>query len=280
MAECKICGKIMSEEAFVINNGMCDICLRTVEGDDDPILETPQIDIKPSSNDINEKFKAYEEKLRKEREFDAKNFEGKAIDEFKFPNFIWNEIRYSETGFSDKSLLLCSRGKMDTIEIVLAVIGMLFLSPFIIVGIGLIVMLIYANFFGTVGGLTGIVGANIFVIFFTIIWNAFIWGMIWNVGMHKIWGKAWINIKEGEIECCTGRKFKPSKVKKFLISNVKAFYIEKDSGKRTVYEVYITPDEKDAINSKQAFKFELEYKYAAEYWQDFLKWYIRSKRRH
>ena len=53
MAKCKICGNYVADEMYNLNNGMCDLCVRTAQGDDDLIVEIPvETQVNPRAQEI------------------------------------------------------------------------------------------------------------------------------------------------------------------------------------------------------------------------------------
>ena len=264
MLKCKCCGNQVDECIYAAQNGMCDICLNTSMGGDDPILPPQSVyGLDPfSGNDVSQN----------DTVFDTKMFVGKQISEYQFPSFITSQIITSGEGFSSAQTLLLSetQDRSGCMRVILVVM-ILFFSPFLLIGFGLICILIYGIFFGRVGGITDDIGGTIGIALFTLIWNTAFYTIIISA-IRQFISTIWINLKDDCLECYYGKEFKPKKAKKIPLQGLDVSYEVKYSnkGSTTSYEMVLTP----SIGKK--FKFSVG-RMQGQYWQDFLRWYCSEK---
>ena len=264
MLRCKCCGNQVDESVYVAQNGMCDICLHTSMGGDDPILPPPSVDVKNQSSG--------NEVRQNDAVFDPERFVGKLISDYQFPSFITSELISSGEGFSSaQTLLLSETQDRGGCMRVFLVIMILFFSPFLLVGFGIICMLIYGVFIGHVGGITDSTEGAVACAVFAVIWNVMVYAMFIGIIRHFI-STIWINLKDDCLECYYGKVFKPEKAKKIPLQRLDVSYEVRHSSKGgTFYEMVLAP----SIGKK--FKFSVRGEIEAKYWQDFLRWYCREK---
>ena len=275
MAKCKICGDIMTDEAYAMNNGMCELCMRSSLGEDDPIIveQAAPVETLAMDNSVDSVWARMREEEEKEK-FHPAEFEGKSIAEFKFPKFISSSVVKNFASPSGEALLLTTHQPMDTFDIVISVIIGLFLFPFVAPGLFLIGILCYAHFGGFVDGLTGQVGPTIFLIIFACIWNVVIFGMVWNLLVRRLYIFDWMQINDKCIECCCSHEFDSKKAKRYDFRDINVHLEKKEGNKSNRYWIEISNKDSNSGVFSKSFKMEVKNEREGKYWEDFLKWYI------
>ena len=275
MAKCKLCGNAMTDEMYAMNNGMCDLCLRSANGEDDPIVASQEAPVKFSSlqDRIND-ARAWRDELGEKEKFHPEEFEGKSIGEFKFPDFIVPKVVYCADSLNGEALLLTRHHPFSTVDIVIIfLMGMVFF-PFVAAGLFLIGLLFYSIFIGNVSGLTGNLLATIVLFIFSCVWNGIIWYVVvWNVMLKGFYIYDWVLLKDKGVECCSGHQFKSEKAKRYEFRNIN-IRMEMEHGKDSNdYWIEVSNG-----GNEKAFKLDVSNERQGKYWESFLKWYISNYR--
>lgn len=265
MLKCKCCGNQIDEGIYVAQNGMCELCLNTSMGGDDPILP-PQSENRLdqlSGNDVSQN----------DTVFDAKKFVGKQINEYPFPSFITSQIISSGEGFSSAQTLLLSETQ-DRSWILRAVLVVMILSysPLLLIGLGFLCILIYGVFIGHIDGITDNIACAVVIAIFAVICNTAFFTMVIGA-IRQFISTIWINLKDDCLECYYGKEFKPKKAKKLPLQMLDVSYdvSSSDKGRTFSYEMVLTP------STGKKFKFPVGGCSQVKYWQDLLRWYCSEK---
>ena len=275
MAKCKICGDIMTDEAYAMNNGMCELCMRSSLGEDDPIIveQAAPVETLAMDNSVDSVWARMREEEEKEK-FHPAEFEGKSIAEFKFPKFISSSVVKNFASPSGEALLLTTHQPMDTFDIVISVIIGLFLFPFVAPGLFLIGILCYAHFGGFVDGLTGQVVPSIFFIIFASVWNFAVFNMVWKLIIKEVYFFDWVLLKDNGIECCCGHEFDSKKAKRYDFRDINVHLEKREGNKSNRYWIEISNKDSNSGLFSKSFKMDVKHERHGKYWEDFLMWYI------
>ena len=269
MARCKSCGNTMSDEAFVLNNGMCDLCVRSTQGEDDPlVIQTiPRPETEAAIAAQNNPYW-----------FKPEQFEGKSIEDYDFHGMLFSRVDCPENEYG-KALLLTTHRELSDSEKAKSYISTGLISLFFSIP-GIYFLHLFAEEITKVpaGGVSGdnnpyklLIGVVIFL--------ALVVFILWNNIVKKIVFLEWVLLKDNCIECSRGPKFNPNKSDKYYFDDIGVFKTEDKGGRGAeFYYVEISQPSKDLNISRHAFKIEVENRMQAEYWDGFLNWYIKSKK--
>lgn len=272
MAKCKFCGNYVADEAYVLNNGMCDLCLRSANGEDDPlVIKQEDVVERQREQERQAMLLANEEKDK----FHPKDFEGKSIHEYKFPNFISFEIVECEDTATHEALLLTTHQPMTTIDIVITVVIGLFLSPFVAAAIGLTGYVIYLLVKWWQGN-GNLIEAIPFAVFLCI-WDTSVFVFVYKLILRRVYIFDWVLLKDNGIECYVGHKFNSKKAKRYEFNNLDVRVVEKSGNRSTRYWIELSKKDAGTGVFKKSSRMEVGMKPEGEYWENFLKWYIQSR---
>ena len=255
MAKCRCCGNPMTDEAFALNNGMCEICVRTALGEDDPLIirKEPEPMPEPDVVEIENPFA-----------FKPLQFEGKSIEEYDFQGLISKDVIDCPDTKDGKALLLTTHKELTQSEKIKVIVPSVLIAAFLCA-------------FGA-APLAFAGSSEPFAWIWLIVFGGFGLFGLWNGIVKKLWVFDWVLLKDNSIECCRGRKFNSNRSDKYYFDDIAAFYTKNDQGKGAVfYNVEISQPSKDMTMTRHAFKMDVESQLEAEYWQGFLNWYIKSK---
>ena len=270
MAKCKYCGNYVADEMYAQNNGMCNLCIRTAQGEDDLIIQKKEIIVTEEMR----RAERAERELRRLKEcgFDPKEYEGKTIDEYTFPPFIkYSVVDYSECGRA----LLLNPERANVRNVGLMIFDGLVFSFFACIGIGTAVYFFYALIFDMKGA---DFGAMVFLLVFSLFWNVSTYFLLGRKFFrHFQGGGAWVLLANDHIECCNAKMFNSKKSKKYYFDNIDIFYTRECNNDVTTNLVRISPQGIEEVVAKKAFRIEMENEQEGRFLEAFLKWYVQSK---
>ena len=269
MARCKYCGNFVEDYLYEQNNGMCNLCIRTAQGEDDPLVVRAEPEPMPAPKVV---------EVENPFAFKPKMFDGKSIEEYDFQGVISSEIVDCPDTKEGKALLLTTHkelfGAAEKVKAILppVLISLLFV-PFSFFPLCLFIAELtkvpFANFKLTGDNPLGFLAFSLvgFGLTFLVLWN----GIVKN-----FWIFDWVLLKDNCIECYRGHKFNFKKSDKYYFDDIAAFYTDNDGGKGThLYTVEISQPSTDLGLKRHAFVMDVESGIDAEYWQEFLNWYIK-----
>ena len=273
MAKCKYCGNSMTDEAYVMNNGMCNLCLRSSQGEDDPIIARQETPVMSMQDKLDNAWARRMSELEEKEKFHPEEFEGRSIKEFKFPEFIVSKVVFCADSLNGEALLLTTHKPFETFDIVMMVIYGLFISPFVAAGLFLIGMLLYSCLGGYVDGLTGNLSSTIFLFIFACVWNGFVWGgIVWGTLIKRAYIYDWVLLKDKGIECYSGHQFKSEKANRYDLRNID-IHLDRQNAKRG-YSYWLKVS--NAAGENKTFEMFVDKEREGKYWESFLKWYISN----
>ena len=271
MSKCKICGDIMTDEAYAMNNGMCELCLRSSQGEDDPLVARQY-------DDLNEKFEqsALERlaEINRTKGFDPVAFEGRFIQEYRFPKFITSSIVPSIGSRRGEALLLTTHQPYSKDDIVKHVIRGLFLLPFIVIGIMSVLFVIYMMQGGRVEGVIENSKPIPYVAIFSFIWNYVTIFMTVSY-VKTLYEYDWVLLKENWIECARGHRFDSKEAERYDFNDLD-IQVNKSIANASRYYVEFKHKSDAADKSKFGFNMKVESETEGKYWVNLIKWYSET----
>lgn len=270
MAKCKICGNYVADEMYNLNNGMCDLCVRTAQGDDDLIVEIPvETQVNPRAQEILARRAKEEEKYT----FNCKNFEGKSIREYTFPDFIASKVVSGEGFATSEALLLTTHLGITAFEIVISIIIGFFLLPFVGVGVYFTGMQIYDLVCYFLGTGARDLGNILPMLAFICVWDTMVYLFVYALILKSLFIYDWVLLKNDGIECYSGHSFKSKKAKKYKFQDLDV-QLAIESGNKTVsYYVDFTDRHDHSFFHKKKFRLKVSMDREGRYWVDFLRWF-------
>ncbi len=254
MARCKFCGNPMTDEAFALNNGMCDLCIRTAQGEDDPLVVRAEPEPMPAPKVV---------EVENPFAFKPKNFDGKSIEEYDFQGVISSEIVDCPDTKEGKALLLTTHKELTSSEKIKEVVPTALVAAFLCAFGSLPLVVIKSS-------------DSFFIWIWVIVFNGIGLYSLWNGIVKKFWFFDWVLLKDNSIECCRGNEFSSKRADKYYFDDIAAFYTKRVDGKGNAFHsLEISQPSKDMNLKRHAFTMDLETQLEAEFWQDFLNWYIK-----
>lgn len=275
MAKCKFCGNYVADEVYAMNNGMCDLCLRSANGEDDPIVVNQREEISEAMRE-----QMWQERLAAETEskkFHSNEFENKSIREYRFPSYISSEIVDCADSVTGQALLLTTHQPTTTLDIVVSVVVSVFLLPFVAAGVFITGYSIYSIANWLAGGMTGNVGEGIGMFLFACVWDTFISFFVYGLILRRLYIFDWVLLKDNCLECYTGHRFNAKKAKRYEFRDIDVHLVEKSGNKSYSYWIEFSDHSSGSGLFRKCFKMSVDMRNEVEYWESFLKWYIQSK---
>ena len=290
MATCKYCGNYVADEMYEQNNGMCDLCIRTAQGEDDLIITPKRKDkllneptFELTKEQIRDARLRNEEKWRKDFGFEIDKYENKSFNQYTFPNFI----KYEVIDYNAEQALLIMPEKSDEkpsiFWIVVDGLKYFFFALLGLVPVPFIFMIIFSGEKGTGPALA-------FLMAFFLFWSIGAYVRLGRKFFRHFKKDGWVLITNDHFECCHGRHFDSKKAKKYYFDNVdifyredyKKFYVRNSYGIRSRKKpnrcyVRIMPQGIGGPVVKQTFDLEVANGRVGRFVEAFLKWYVQSK---
>ena len=266
MARCKYCGNFVEDYLYEQNNGMCNLCIRTAQGEDDLIVAPKEREMELAGFTEATSDASLRKDYEKTGGFESKKYENKSLREYTFPAFLKSGVINNN---GEPALLITTIKSHEIASKLTVFCDGIFFSFFALLGLLPVVLI----FMAASSGEKDIWIVILFLLAFALFWNIPTYITLGRKFFRHFKKGDWILLTNDHFECCHGRQFNIKKTKPYYFDNIKiSNKIEGDKYRR-VYYVKISPPGL----FKGAFKLEVPSGKDGHFVEAFLKWYINSK---